>query len=264
MTPEFVESCDKMNRLFGKSAFLCVVCRRLAGKINTTFQEFEAKLADMEGRLKTAELERKILAAKVESYETKSNQVTNKIVGMEKEIESGMEKAKKEVKDEVAEELKEREERSENVVIYGLVEADEDEAERRKEHDKGKMEALAKEIGVSLEGEVEVRFRAGKKREDGKPRPMIVRIEREETRQRLLSNARKLARKEEWRSVFVAHDLTWKQREEARMEEKKLREEADRKTQEAKNGGRGGGRYIVVGQRGRRRVVWKEGLAETE
>ena len=149
-------------------------------------------------------------------------------------------------------------------MVYGLAEAEDEEAERRKEHDKAKMEALADEIGVSLEGEVEVRFRAGRKREDGKPRPMIVRIEREETRQRLLSNARKLARKEEWRSVFLSHDLTWKQREEARMEEKKLREEADRKTQEAKNGGRGGGRYIVVGQRGRRRVVWKEGLVETE
>ena len=143
-------------------------------------------------------------------------------------------------------------------MVYGLPESEEEEAEARKEHDRAKMSELAEEIGVELEGGVEIRFRAGRKKEDGKPRPMIVKINSEETRQRLLSNARKLARKEEWRKVFGENDLTWQQREEARQEEKRLREEADRKTEEAKNEGRGAGRFVVVGPRGRRRVVWRE------
>ena len=50
----------------------------------------------------------------------------------------------------------------------------------------------------------------------------------------------------------------FRQREEAREEEKRLREEAERRTEEAKNEGRSGGRFTVVGQRGRRRVVWWE------
>ena len=87
---------------------------------------------------------------------------------------------------------------------------------------------------------------------------MIVRLEDDETRQKLLANARRLARKEEWRRVFVSPDMTWQQREEAREEEKKLRAEAEKKTEEAKNSGRTGGRFMVVGPKGRRRLAWRE------
>ena len=86
---------------------------------------------------------------------------------------------------------------------------------------------------------------------------MIVRMSDDETRQMLLENARKLARKDEWKRVFISPDLTWQQREAAREEERKLRLEAEKKTEEAKNEGRGGGKFVVVGPRGRRRVVWR-------
>ena len=257
MTPEFVDCCDKMNKLFGGSSFLCVICRKLATKINKSIKEVEAKVADMEKELKRSELEREKLAEKVERMEQKSEQVSTMMTGMEKELETGMVKAKKEMKDEMESERKEREERSENVVVYGVAESDKEEADARKEDDKKVMMDLAEEIGVEIKGEVEVKFRAGKKREDGKPRPMIVRVDDDETRQKLLSQARRLARKEEWRKVFVSPDLTWQQREEAREEEKKLRLEAERKTEEAKNEGRGNGRFVLAGPRGRRRLVWR-------
>ena len=58
--------------------------------------------------------------------------------------------------------------------------------------------------------------------------------------------------------MFVRPDLTKKQRDEANRKEAKLREEATRRSEEAKNDGRKG-RYIVVGTRGSsRRVVWRE------
>ena len=263
MTPEFLESCDKMNKLFGGSAFLCVICRKLATKINKTFKEGDAKMAEMESRLKTAELERKALAAKVEKMEGSTTQVNDKIVGMEKEIETGMEKAKKEVRQEMTTEMKAREERSENIVVYGMAESTEEGAEERRTEEKRKVVQMAEDIGVEVNGEFEVKFRAGKKVEGSdRPRPLIVRVADDHTRQMLLENARKLARKEEWRRVFLSPDLTWQQREEAREEERKLRSEAERKTEEAKNGGRGGGRFVVVGQRGRRRVVWREERGE--
>ena len=87
---------------------------------------------------------------------------------------------------------------------------------------------------------------------------MIVKVSDDETRQKLLANARRLARKEEWKTVYVSPDLTWQQREEAREEEKKLRVEAERRTEEAKNAGRTGGKFVMVGPRGRRRLVWRE------
>ena len=194
----------------------------------------------------------------MEKIENRSDQVNDKVAGMEREMEAGMAKAKKEFKNEMEAERKDREERSENVVVYGLAESEEEEAERRKEDDKKKMLELVKEIGVEVKGEMEVKFRAGKKKEDGRPRPMIVRVDDGETRQMILANARRLARKEDWKRVFVSPDLTWQQREEAREEETKLRLEAERKTEEAKNEGRGGGKFVLMGPRGKRRMVWRE------
>ena len=55
----------------------------------------------------------------------------------------------------------------------------------------------------------------------------------------------------------MSPDLTWQQREEARQEEKRLRDEAEKKNEQAKNEGRTSGQFIVVGPRGRRRVVWR-------
>ena len=258
MTPEFVDSCDKITKLFGGSAFLCFICRKLASKINKSVREVELKMAAMETELKKEVAERKALEAKVERMESRSDQVKDKVVGMEKEIEAGMERTKKEVRDEMETERKEREERSENVVVYGMKESEEEEAEKRKDDDKNKFMEMAREIGVGVEAEeVEVKFRAGKKREDGKARPMIVKVKDDETKQKLLANARRLARKEEWKAVFVSPDLTWQQREEGRKEEKRLRDEAERLNEAAKNEGRRG-THVIIGPRGKRRVVWRE------
>ena len=255
MTPEFLDCCDKVNRLYGGSAFLCVVCRKLVVKMNKSFKDMEKRLDAMEQRLEKSELENKALKEKIEKTEAQTDQVRSKMGKMEKEIETGMETAKKEVKEEVSTEMKEREERANNVVVYGLKESGKEEAKDRTEDDNEKIKEMMEEIGVEARGKVEVKFRAGRKVENGKPRPVIVRVEDEETREQLLQHARRLARKDDWKNVFLSPDLTWKQREEARKEEKKLREEADKKTEQAKNEGRTDERWTVVGRRGKRRVV---------
>ena len=258
MTPEFLDTCDKINKLFGGSAFLCVICRKLAAKVNKSMKEVEQRMTELENRLKTAELERNALAAKIERIEGKADQVKEKVVVIEKDIESGMEKAMIDAKEGMTAEMKEREERSGNLVVYGMPESEKVDAEERKREDEEKVQQMARVVGVEEEVRVEVKFRAGKKKEGGKPRPLILKLEDGEARERMLRNARELGRKEEWRKVFLGPDLTFKQREEAREEDKKLREEAERRSEEAKNEGRMGGRYVVVGQRGRRRVVWWE------
>ena len=264
MTPEFIDCCDKLNRLYGGSAFLCVVCRKLVAKLNKSFKDMEKQMSVFEQRLEKSELENKALKEKIEKMEAQTDQVKTKVGNMEKEIETGMETAKKEVKEEMSMERKELEEKANNLVVYGLKESEKEDAKGRQEEDDEKVKEMVEEIGVEVKGKVEVKFRAGKKVEGGKPRPVIVRVEDEETREQLLTHARRLARKDEWRNVFVSPDLTWKQREEARKEEKKLREEADRKTEQAKNEGRTDGRYAVVGQRGRRRIVWWEDREKRE
>ena len=111
---------------------------------------------------------------------------------------------------------------------------------------------MVKQIGVRVEGEVAVKFRAGRQREDGaKPRPLIVRVTDDEMRERIFRNARLLSHDERTKRVFIAQDLTPQQRAEDQKEELERKAEATRRTEEAKNGEV----FVVVGARGRRRVV---------
>ena len=219
----------------------------------------EEEVKALGNRVAVLEMEKESLAQKVENMELKTNKVKEGLEGVEKEVMSGMERAKEEVKKDMGKEMKEREERSQNVVFYGLEESKAVDMEERVREEKEKVEEVVRAIGVVLREEVEAKFRAGKKMdgEGGKPRPLIVRIADDENRERMYRDARNLARIPALRSVFVAQDLTWAQREEARKEEKELRELAAKKTEEAKNEGKGG-KYLVVGQRGRRRVVWTD------
>ena len=150
--------------------------------------------------------------------------------------------------------MRERESKKDNIVVYGLKESDEADGLKRKDEDASMVIKMATEIGVDFKGEVKSSFRAGKKDGD-RPRPLIVTLGDEETRENILANARRMSGKEESKKVFVSHDLTWRQREEARKEEKKLRDEAEKKTEEENNGGRVG-KYVVVGPRGGRRLRW--------
>ena len=77
-----------------------------------------------------------------------------------------------------------------------------------------------------------------------------------ETRARIFRNAYKLSRNDSTRRVFISHDLTWQQREDDRKAEAARKEEAARKTEQAKNEGRRV-KWVVVGARGKRKVVEK-------
>lgn len=265
MTAEFLDCVDKMNRMHGAgSAFLCFICRKIVGKVNHSLKEMEASLAAADERIKNVELELKVMKEEATKTDKKADQAKEKFVQIEKEVESGMEKAKKEAKEEMKAEMEERKEKASNVVVYGAKESASNDTTERKRHDKKILSDLLEEIEVEAEEGIEVLFRAGKKGEPDKPRPMIIRVQNDETREKIFSNARRLARKEEWKKVFVAQDLTWQQREEARKKEKELKEEAEKRTEAAKNEGKKG-RYVVIGQRGKnRRMVWREERPETE
>ena len=84
------------------------------------------------------ELEKEALAQKLEVMERGAIKVTERVDGVEKEVATGMEKAKEEVKKDVKTEMLQREERSCNIVIYGLEETTEDKADKWRE---GKTEA---------------------------------------------------------------------------------------------------------------------------
>ena len=218
-------------------------------------RDMEKRMLAMEQKLTTVELERKCMTAKIESLESKNHQVNENVQKMEGEVASGMEKAKEEVKGEMREEMKGREEKKENIVIYGLKESADPDGRKRKDEDDEAVKSLATEIGVQFNGEIRTSYRAGPKKDDDRPRPLIVTIKDKETHKGILTNARRLFGKDLWKKVFVSHNLTWRQREEIRKEERKLKEEAETKTEEGNGAGRVG-KCIVVGPRGRRRLKW--------
>lgn len=221
-------------------------------------KEVKGEVKELRDKVHALEKENETLVAKVALMEKGTEKVSEQIGEVRQEVVSGMKKATEEVKKDVRLEFTEKEERAENLVLYGLEESKEKDEKKAKEEEKERIAEIASEIGVALTGEITVKFRAGKRREEGeKPRPLIVRISDDETRERLLSNARKLARSQRFSRIFIWKDLTKQQREEDQKVEKALKEEAAKKTEEAKNEGRRV-KYLVVGARGRRHVVVKE------
>ena len=257
MSAEFVKCCDAINRFYGGSSFLCGICRKITSMLNRNVKELENKMIKMEADLATAALERKLMAEKLNNLESKNRQVDENVQRVEGEVAAGMEKAKEEVKDEMRDEMKEREDKKENIVIYGLKESEEEDGKKRKDDDAKKVYEMVAEIDVGFKDEIKGSYRAGAKGqgEGARPRPLIVTIEDDETREKILANARRLAGKDQWGTVYVARDLTWRQREEVRKEEKKLKEDAETKTKEENDKGKVG-KYVVVGQRGKRWLKW--------
>ena len=247
MTDDYFDNVKKSVELFGASAFLCKTCRKVVVKLTKGQKEMEA-------RMKAVEKENEALRGRVEAFEKK---MTGYEGGLKK-VETGLEKAKEEVKEEVRLDIIEKEERSNNLVIYGLKESVKTDSTERIKEDEEQVKKIWNSLEMVMETEdVEVKFRAGKKREDGKPRPLIVRFKEEERKEQALRDARKLKRTDEWKTVFLAPDLTPKQREEDKKKEDERKKEAEAKT--AKDHAEGKqGKWIVVGPRGRRKLVWRE------
>ena len=257
MTPAYYDNCAQMFARDGYSGFFCKCCRKVTNKLKTMMKEMREEMDQMSKKIASLEKEREKVSKRVVGVEEKAEKVKEDLQGVEKEVENGMKTAKEEAKKEMKEEMREQEVRSENIALYGLEESVKEQTDERNKDEKKKVEEMIGHIGVPIKGDVEIKYRAGKKNEgaEAKPRPLIVRIADEETREKILRDARKLSNVEGWKRVFVSPDLTWQQREEGRKIEKDLREQAEKKTEEAAKEGKKG-KYIVVGPRGRRRTIW--------
>ena len=257
MSKEYFDNCKKTYEIFRFTSFLCKICRKVFTALNKSLKEMKGGLKAMEDRVMVLELEKQALAQKVERMEKGAEKVTERVDGVEKEVATGMIKAKEEVKQDVRTEMLQRDENSSNIVIYGLKESKEVNSVKWREGETKKVTDLVQQINVRVEGEIAVKRRAGMEREEGaKPRPLIVRVTDDETRERIFRNARLLAHEERTKKVFISQDLTRQQREDDRKAEVEMKAEAVRRTEEAVKAGRKV-KFVVVGARGRRRVVPK-------
>ena len=253
MTPAYFDNCKMTFETLGRSAFLCKTCRKVWGKVNKEVKSLKNEVKEVKDQVMVLELAKEALAQRVEKLEMMTQKVDEKVVGVEKEISRGMEKAKDEVIMDVRTEMTQMNERGSNIVIIGMEETKEEDKKKWRESEQKKVEELFEKLEVEVKGEVQFQFRAGKPRAEGeKSRPIIVRVSDDETRNAIFRNAPKLAKIEGMGRVYINPDLTPQQRDEEKKKEAELKEEAARKT-EAENGS--GKKYIVIGSRGRRRVV---------
>ena len=217
--------------------------------------EMKSAIEKLTERVVMLEGEKEAVARRVNQVEERAKKVKENLEGVEREMINGMGKAKDEAKREMKDEMKKDEERSVHIVIYGMEESKKEEANERIAEDVKKVGELAEVMEVELKGEVVVKYRLGRKREEGaKTRPLKVMIGDDETRARLMNYSAELSRVEGWKRVFVAPDLTDEEREEDRKQEKERKEEAARRTEAAKEEGRQK-KSIVVGKRGKRRII---------
>ena len=255
MSKEYFDNCKKAYELFGFTAFLCKICKKVFNVLNKSLKDVKNDLKSMQDRVMVLEQEKVVLALKLERIEKGTEKVTARVEGVVKDVASGMEKAKEEVKKDVKTEMSLREANGSNIAIYGIEETKEEDEEKWREGELKKVMEITAQIGVQINGEIAIRYRAGKPREQGaKPRPLIVGVVDNETRAKIFQFAPRLSRAEKTKRVFISPDLTVQQREEDRKAETARKEEAAKRTEQAKKEKRMV-KHIVVGARGRRRII---------
>jgi hypothetical protein len=168
---------------------------------------------------------------------------------LEQELERERERARKKR----ADEMRERDIRRKNVVMHRVGEADETvrAIEDRRAWDLKSCDNIFKALKLPLTSEKSVRFctRVGEKG-DG-PRPLAVSFRREEQKEDLLENARKL-RNTQFAEVTIIPDLT----QEQRKDEAGMQKEAEERNKNLSAEDRAKYlEWIVVGARGERRMI---------
>lgn len=146
------------------------------------------------------------------------------------------------------------ERRKHNLIIYRVPEAATENVEKRKDNDMSFFSGLCTDA-LELEpviNEVAQLIRLGKKNEDGRPRPLLVKLKTESKKVEIMTNLRKLKTADEtYRRISVAHDLTPRQRENIR----KSLDEAKKKHETDGGDGAENYKYRVVGPSTKPRIV---------
>lgn len=145
--------------------------------------------------------------------------------GMQEIRKTGEEKEKKVIEMSLKIDEIEKERKKKNIVIFNVEESEEKETGKRIQEDMDKcLKIFAQELEVQ-DLTVEKVIRIGRKSEENKRRPMIVKLGSENDRNTVLGRAKKLRYSEEFVRVYIVKDLT----EDEREKDKKLRKELKEK-----------------------------------
>ena len=163
----------------------------------TTVDELQKQLDKLDRRLKDLEEGKKLRKSWTEIVRIPEKKA------MEEEIEVQLRSRENEEKD--------RQNRRNNIIVFGLPESKSTDNEQRKMHDIEKIIRLTKNMVNINEEEISKAIRLGKE----KDRPLLITLKREEIKRELFKNLNKIRDAEEpFNKVTITHDLTKKQKDE--------------------------------------------------
>ncbi|CAF1086701.1 unnamed protein product [Brachionus calyciflorus] len=130
-------------------------------------------------------------------------------------------------------EMSEREKRKKNLIIVGIEELDGNNENEKKNHDNYKINEILTVMKIDKKRVKEViRFKS--KHNHGKTAPILIKVDSEETKFKILKNSKELRNNSNFNKTFINLDLTPAER----LEQKVLRDERKQKNeQEGNNSG---------------------------
>ena len=146
-------------------------------------------------------------------------------------VQGFIKKIREEVEDKFEEE-KEREKRMANLIIYNLPESNKVQPNERISEDTNLFTVVIKEeLGLQQHFEIGLVTRLGTRREDGKPRPLLVRLASEKEKWFILGRSKNLRNSTKYGILYLAKDMT----KEERKEDFKIRQELAKKRENGDN-----------------------------
>ena len=240
MPDECFKILDKANK-YGGMHWSCQSCSAFAEKFNAGLQEMNRRLVTIEKKVD-------IQTTDIDSVKSDVSDIKEQV----NKIKEDSVKDKGNSAEGIYSELRERENRKLNVLVHNIKESDKSDKDERVKEDFNILSEVSSQIDTEVrESDIKFMTRIGKKSDSG-PRPLLVGLKDMALKDKLLSNAPKLAKCDEPLSeVNFISDLTKIQRKEENL----LREEVKQKNEgrtadEAKN-------FIwkLVGRRGERRIT---------
>lgn len=200
----------------------CVTCNKSVGKILKVLSKLEARqdkveeeIAKLNSELASIKGEVKEVKEMAEKAETRLDvAIEAKLIAekIDSSFDSRVEVKVKNIKEDVAESM-EIEKRKENLIFFGVKETVSDQQVNDEKHPDWFMIEEILKVGLKLDANRHVAdvTRIGRY-VAGKVRPVRVKVTSFESRSEILKRARTLKDCEEFKRIFVAPDLTQKQR----------------------------------------------------
>jgi len=242
MTDEFFKYLEEQIKATGSAYWACRPCLSYSQAITQKVKVIEKDIETLKGDVKDNK-------AGVRNVENTIEEMRRQMEKDKKELEQKIDDCRLEMR----EEWREREIRRKNLVFHRIEEPSDSIVigEERRKHDMEQLKMVFQTIGLAgMEDDVKACRRLGEKGDND--RPIIVVLKSEDSKRKILEEARKL-KDTDFADVGIVPDLTSEQR----REEAEMMEETERRNQTmrseddvAKNL-----KWMVVGPRGERRLI---------